>query len=792
MVQTDADAAHAQSMETNELPLRHLLNPLNGATTGPKEFCRPIGKANKTCEELPVAPFSSISVENIPDNIDRMVLSNDQQYLYDICLAISCGECYSDLALRKPFTVAHSRWLTTAGRILRLYVVTEKPSDNLIILATYIMKDWDAFWNTDVPNLTSCFRHSILVVLPSAFLWIAASFSLCRKRYDRPDSLNPRTGPSPWTLLTIAKLILTTILILCSAAEAIYLVYQDSFSLRDIAKVYYLSVGFRILTFILALCLQLKQRKDGELNSYVLSLFWILFTVCNFFTSPFFDVFRVNLGSINELPIFIFGVVTFTILVAETVLSLFTDPQYSVFFDAEKDEFLMEHQPLLSRLLFSWFNRLILHGYRNLFDINKLDVLGPEKRASHVHQRLQNHWIKEEKRYKCLEENKAVTSRICCNRGPSILLALAKALWPWMLATVILEVVYNFASLLPPIILDYIITFIGNNEAMWHGYVYAFLLFFTACVTTLAVVHNEHFLITASIIPRSGLNMAIYHKVLKLSNSSRRNYTVGELCNLVGVDAQRIFEQIYTVNLVWSCPMRITLVMALLWQYLGVASLAGVVVMLLIMPITTRLASTSHKLQKTVCNVLRRRLHFKPDRPYSLSGRLLWFLNKKYFKPYRLQLLQHLPPDYYARRFDFCTRIQKAMKDDDDLVGTLIFRGEATFHLSGKVNRHNVRLWDTELPHVIVEQERDSPKVNVFCAISKTKLYGPFFFIGQAVTGSVYLDMLQLWLFPQLTTDSSISSFNRTGLHITGAQLSATQLSQQRIVSSLDRARWSG
>ncbi|GBN17780.1 hypothetical protein AVEN_122311-1 [Araneus ventricosus] len=93
----------------------------------------------KTYEELPVAPFSSISGENMPDNIDRMVLSNDQQYLYEICLAISCGECYSDLALRKPDPVAQSRWITIAGRILRLYVVTEKPSDNLIILATYIM-----------------------------------------------------------------------------------------------------------------------------------------------------------------------------------------------------------------------------------------------------------------------------------------------------------------------------------------------------------------------------------------------------------------------------------------------------------------------------------------------------------------------------------------------------------------------------------------------------------------------------------------------------------------------------
>ncbi|GBL72770.1 hypothetical protein AVEN_127990-1 [Araneus ventricosus] len=121
-------------LQTNELPLSHLLNSLDGATTCPKEFCLPIGKKIKSCEEVPVAPFSSISVENMPDNIDRMVLSNDQEYLYDICLAIYSGEYYSDLALRKPDPVAHSRWITLTGRILRLYVVTEKPSDNLIIL----------------------------------------------------------------------------------------------------------------------------------------------------------------------------------------------------------------------------------------------------------------------------------------------------------------------------------------------------------------------------------------------------------------------------------------------------------------------------------------------------------------------------------------------------------------------------------------------------------------------------------------------------------------------------------
>ncbi|GBN34314.1 hypothetical protein AVEN_119938-1 [Araneus ventricosus] len=80
-----------------------------------------------------------------------MVLSNDQQYLYDICLAISRSEYYSDLALRKPAPVAHFRRLTTAGRILRLYVTTDKPIGNLIILATYIMK-WLKF-ETPTPKV---------------------------------------------------------------------------------------------------------------------------------------------------------------------------------------------------------------------------------------------------------------------------------------------------------------------------------------------------------------------------------------------------------------------------------------------------------------------------------------------------------------------------------------------------------------------------------------------------------------------------------------------------------------
>ena len=38
-------------------------------------------------------------------------------------------------------------------------------------------------------------------------------------------------------------------------------------------------------------------------------------------------------------------------------------------------------------------------------------------------------------------------------------------------------------------------------------------------------------------------------------------------------------------------------------------------------------------------------------------------------------------------------------------------------HVSGKLNKHNVRIWGSEHPHEIRELERDSPKVNVWCGI---------------------------------------------------------------------------
>jgi hypothetical protein len=51
----------------------------------------------------------------------------------------------------------------------------------------------------------------------------------------------------------------------------------------------------------------------------------------------------------------------------------------------------------------------------------------------------------------------------------------------------------------------------------------------------------------------------------------------------------------------------------------------------------------------------------------------------------------------------------------------------------------------------------------VLWAISKEKVYGPFFFVKITITGNSYLDMLTIWRLPQLEEDSNDFIFQQDG-----------------------------
>lgn len=134
-------------LHANELPLRHLFSYLDGRTSGPSAFSGPIGKALETCENLSVKSFVPVTGNLIvQDEEATKSLSTDQKYLFEICHAVASGVCSEELANRQPGNMSHSRWLTTANRILRLYIGTSEPTQQLRVLVYYIMKVYAPIW----------------------------------------------------------------------------------------------------------------------------------------------------------------------------------------------------------------------------------------------------------------------------------------------------------------------------------------------------------------------------------------------------------------------------------------------------------------------------------------------------------------------------------------------------------------------------------------------------------------------------------------------------------------------
>jgi hypothetical protein len=112
-------------------------------------------------------------------------------------------------------------------------------------------------------------------------------------------------------------------------------------------------------------------------------------------------------------------------------------------------------------------------------------------------------------------------------------------------------------------------------------------------------------------------------------------------------------------------------------------------------------------------------------------------------KSYHLHLLHDLHEEDYQQRSGMCADLFERIQTKNLMIHILL-SDEETFHTCGKVHRHNCRIWAKEKPVDFSYQwERDSPKVNIWLGMTKSRIYGPFFFAEATDTGAIYLDMLQ-------------------------------------------------
>lgn len=82
-----------------------------------------------------------------------------------------------------------------------------------------------------------------------------------------------------------------------------------------------------------------------------------------------------------------------------------------------------------------------------------------------------------------------------------------------------------------------------------------------------------------------------------MSSATRKESTVGETVNLMSADAQRFMDMANFVHQIWSSPLQIILSIVFLWGELGPSVLAGLAVMVLLIPINAFLVNKSRDIQ---------------------------------------------------------------------------------------------------------------------------------------------------------------------------------------------------
>lgn len=120
------------------------------------------------------------------------------------------------------------------------------------------------------------------------------------------------------------------------------------------------------------------------------------------------------------------------------------------------------------------------------------------------------------------------------------------------------------------------------------------------------------------------------------------------------------------------------------------------------------------------------------------------------FQPYKIHLVQELNEDDPDRRIEFCETMMDRIDEDPPFLYNIAFSDEATFTLSGEVNRHNCRYWSDTNPDWMLDSHTQYPqKVNVWAGILNNNLIGPFFIDGN-LNADRYETLLRDQIIPRI------------------------------------------
>uniref|UniRef100_A0AAQ4P877 ATP-binding cassette, sub-family C (CFTR/MRP), member 3 n=1 Tax=Gasterosteus aculeatus aculeatus TaxID=481459 RepID=A0AAQ4P877_GASAC len=451
--------------------------------------------------------------------------------------------------------------------------------------------------HTDQPDLPQCFQLSVLSWLPCVYLWAVCPIYLFYLKRNH-------SGYIMMSILNRFKTVLGLLLWIVCWTDLFYTFHelrQDDTQ----PPIYFITPLVLGMTMLLATFLIQFERLRGVQSSGVLLIFWFLSVLCAIvpFRSKILQAFSQN--EVTDKLRFTTFYFYFGLVVCELILCCFNEKP-PLFSDVVTDPVSYASHAVSLSL------SMAIKGYKKPLEDKDLWSLNKRDTSKVAVMKLLQEWEKElakAKRYVCTRRGRGGKSSLeeaevllpnqkAASRQPSFLRALIKAFGPYFLIGSAFKLLQDVITFVNPQLLRMLISFTKEKEAPdWWGYSLAFLMFFTAILQTLILHCQFQYCFITGMNIRTAVIGAIYRKSLVITNAAKRSSTVGEVVNLMSVDAQRFMDLTTFLNMLWSAPLQIMLALYFLWQNLGPSVLAGVAVMVMLIPLNAVIAMKTRAYQ---------------------------------------------------------------------------------------------------------------------------------------------------------------------------------------------------
>eukprot|EP00736_Rhodelphis_marinus_P010078 Rmarinus@m.20889 len=228
---------------------------------------------------------------------------------------------------------------------------------------------------------------------------------------------------------------------------------------------------------------------------------------------------------------------------------------------------------------FSWLNSMMTTAKLRTLEISDVAILAPRDAVSSNAKAVRDAWEIELVR---ADEEK---------RDPSLFRTLHMALGRPFYLLGGLKLIVDVLGFTGPLLLHLLVSYVdgdaGDKDAS-YGYMLASIIAVTALLRSCLLTWYSYGVSRVSMLARSGLMSLLYDKILV---SRPQDSACGvDINNLVSTDVDRLQNLFPSAHECWSLPLQIIVALYLLFLQVHVAFLAGVFVVLLLIPVNRALA----------------------------------------------------------------------------------------------------------------------------------------------------------------------------------------------------------